>query len=112
MRDGRFKQYSRLSLSLDGAYVGDRASGRLAANGAGARLNADFDVPVKELRGGCHHCPPIHVTAHVDELRMEDLRQALGIDPWVSGVARADLKVSGTAGTPVLELAIDGRAIR
>ncbi|HLL51896.1 MAG TPA: translocation/assembly module TamB domain-containing protein, partial [Myxococcaceae bacterium] len=110
LRDGRFKDYSDLSLSLEGRYAKKRAAGKLSASGVGVKLAADFDLPVKPLKSLGRE--PVRLDAHVQELRLKDVMETLGVEKPIDGFAKADLKISGTGDDPRVEVLAWGRAIR
>ncbi|MFL5302234.1 MAG: translocation/assembly module TamB domain-containing protein [Anaeromyxobacteraceae bacterium] len=111
LRDGRFRKYRRLQLSVDASYARDQAKGTVAADGEGVKLSGVFDVPVKALRDGRSRLP-VKVELTVPELRIDDALRELGATTPLSGLVSAQVSLRGTAGDPRLAVAVRGRQIR
>jgi len=108
-RDGRVKGYEQLQALVDARYVKDRATGRLEASLPVARLGADFDVPVQGLLR--RRRDALSVDAKLEGVDVAGVMKLAGREDPVGGRASAELKVSGPAREPKVDLVVRGQGL-
>jgi translocation and assembly module TamB len=110
LRDGRIEELTGVELDVDGQYVRDRAMGEIVARAMGSEVKGNFDLPVRGLLAGTRD--PISAALTAQQLQIEPLLQAFGVDPGVSGTAAATLTLQGTGMDPGVRLVVAGKEVR
>ncbi len=110
LRDGAIDTLRELQLELDAHYANDRAHGELSVRALTTEVKGSFDTPITGLLKGTRE--QLSLDLAVQPTKLEALFAALGVDPGLTGMAAATVKVTGTAANPHLRIVVDGDEVK